>query len=269
MAIQHFAGSASTKICFAHANGYPPGSYRPLLEALADFASVYTYDHLPLRMPEGPYKGVKWGHFADDYVGQLQRAFDEPVVLLGHSLGGTVSMLTAAQQSHLCSRLILLDPVFIPPKLQLAMRLLPRSKRQQMPMVRKALRRPNFFSDYTEAFQFHRKARAFANFSDDALWGYIHAGFGQHDDGVALRFSREWEAEIYMSAPWVWSKLKRLSTPTLGLVGEQSDVVHEPVVQRWKKTQKGVTIVPMRGGHLFPLESPDAVVPLVKQFSLS
>lgn len=266
MAIQYFAGSAPTTICFAHANGYPPGSYQPLLEALSAFASVYTYDHLPLRMPEGPYKGVKWSHFADDYIRLLQQTFSEPVVLLGHSLGATVSMLAAAQESTLCSRLALLDPVFIPPKMQLALRLLPRSKRQQMPMVRKALRRPNFFTDYTEAFQFHRKARAFTNFSDDALWGYIRAGFSERNDGVTLRFSREWEAEIYMSAPWVWSKLKRLRIPTLGLVGEQSDVVQEPVIQRWRRTQKGVTIVPMEGGHLFPLESPDAVAPLVQEF---
>lgn len=266
MAIQHFAGSGSTKICFAHANGYPPGSYQSLLESLSDFASVYTYDHLPLRMPEGPYKGVKWSHFADDYIGQLKQSFSEPVVLLGHSLGGTVSMLAAAQDCTLCSRLILLDPVFIPPKLQLAMRLLPRSKRQQMPMVRKALRRPNFFADYTEAFQFHRKARAFTNFSDEALWGYIRAGFGQRDDGVGLNFSREWEAEIYMSAPWVWSKLKRLKVPTLGLVGEQSDVIQARVIQRWQKVQKDVSIVVMQGGHLFPLESPEAVVPFVNEF---
>lgn len=268
MAIQHFAGSASTKICFAHANGYPPGSYQPLLEGLSQFASVYTYDHLPLRMPEGPYKGVRWSHFADDYIKQLKQTFSEPVVMLGHSLGGTVSMLAAAQNSALCSRLVLLDPVFIPPKMQLAMRLLPRSKRQQMPMVRKALRRPNFFGDYTEAFQFHRKARAFTNFSDEALWGYIRAGFGERDDGVALRFSREWEAEIYMSAPWVWSKLKRLKIPTMGLVGENSDVVQEPVIERWQKAQKDVKLVTMKGGHLFPLESPDAVVPFVRGFLL-
>ena len=269
MAIQHFGGSASTKICFAHANGYPPGSYQTLLEALSDFASVYTYDHLPLRMPEGPYKGVQWSHFADDYISQLRQTFSEPVALLGHSLGGTVSMLAASQDSALCSRLIVLDPVFIPPAMQLAMRFLPRSRREQMPMVRKALRRPNFFGDYTEAFQFHRKARAFTNFSDEALWGYIRAGFGEREDGVALRFSREWEAEIYMSAPWVWSKLKRLNVPTLGLVGEQSDVVSQPVIERWKKAQRDVSIVVMQGGHLFPLESPQSIVALVKAFALS
>ena len=266
MAIQHVAGSSSTKICFAHANGYPPGSYQPLLEALSDFATVYTYDHLPLRMPEGPYKGVKWAHFADDYLTQLRRIFDEPVVLLGHSMGATVSMFAASKTPSLVSHLILLDPVFVPPHMQLAMRFMPRSKRQQMPMVRKALRRPNFFSDYTEAFQFHRKARAFANFSDAALWGYIRAGFGERDDGVSLQFSREWEAEVYMSAPWVWSKLKRLQIPTLGIVGEQSDVVFPPIIQRWQKVQKDVSIVVMQGGHLFPLESPEAVVPFVNEF---
>lgn len=265
MAIELFCGSSSTRLCFAHANGFPSATYQVLLSSLAENFSVYTYEHLPIRESIAPYKGFRWQHFADDYIRYLETQA-EPLWLMGHSLGATVSALVAAKRPDLCRGLVLLDPIFLPFTKSLGMRFAPRSSLVKMPMVSKALTRPESFSNHDEAFQFHRRARAFKRFDDAALWHYIRAAFESVQTGVRLRFPREWEAEVYMTAPFMWHRLSKVTRPTLGIIGAESDVIAPGMERQWRRAQPQLSLHKSPGGHLFPIEDPSSAIPLVRDF---
>ncbi|MBM70018.1 MAG: alpha/beta hydrolase [Haliea sp.] len=260
-------GGAGSKLVFAHANGYPPGSYRRLLAPLAEHFSVSGYRHRPLWSREPAPARANWRQFADDLIATLEHSDGEPVWIMGHSLGGVVAMLAACKRPELFRGLVLLDPVFMPMRLALGLNLTPRSRLARIPMVRRALRRPGRFSSVQQAYAFHRDKRAYSGISDDVLWDYIRAGVRATADGDwELAYSGAWEAAVYSSLPLVWPRLWKLRLPTLGLRGEHSDILSAAGLRRWAALQPAAELDTLPGGHLFPLEHPDATARRVLDF---
>lgn len=263
--IERFGGSG-VPLVFAHANGYPPGSYRRLLEPLTAKFSVFGYRHRPLWSDEPAPPRANWHLFARDMNHTLANTFVEPVWLMGHSLGGVVSLLAASREPDRYRGLILLDPVFLGWRQTLALNLTPHGQLKRLPMIRSALRRPEQFADHQAAFDFHRGKRAFRGLSDVVLWDYIEAGTLATGNGVRLAWSGAWEAAVYASVPRVWSQLRHVNLPTLGLRGTCSDILTPVVLRRWGKLQQNAELDSFPGGHLFPLEDPAAVADRVLRF---
>lgn len=252
-------GGAGDPLVLAHANGYPPGSYRQLLQPLSEYYRVSAVRHRPLWGDPHPPARLRWQLFANDLIDTLKTHCDAPVWLLGHSLGAVVGLLAAARAPHLFRGLVMLDPVFLPTRFVVGVALMPRSRLQKMPMIRRALSRPDQFLDTQAAFDFYREKRAFSGFSDDALSDYVGASTTPADDGgVKLVFPPAWEAGVYGSAPWVWPTLKRVSLPVLGLRGSDSQTLSAAAFQRWGRVQPQAELYAVPGGHLFPLEQPEA-----------
>ncbi|MFN2328429.1 MAG: alpha/beta fold hydrolase [Chromatocurvus sp.] len=250
-------GGSGNPLVFAHANGYPPGSYRQLLQPLSEHYSVSAVRHRPLWGDPHPPLRLRWQLFASDLIDALKAHHDAPIWLLGHSLGAVVGLLAAAREPALFRGLVLLDPVFLPTRFVVGVALTPRSRLRQMPMIRRALARPDQFPDAQAAFDFYRGKRAFANFSDDALSDYVGASTAPANDaGIKLVFPPAWEAGIYGSAPWVWPTLKRVSLPVLGLRGSDSQTLSAAAFRRWGRVQPQAELHTVPGGHLFPLEHP-------------
>ncbi|GAB3271462.1 alpha/beta fold hydrolase [Parahaliea aestuarii] len=266
--LESFGGRGSTLV-FAHANGYPPGAYRQLLEPLTARCEVIGYRHSPLwqgaAATPAPAR-ANWRQFARDLAQTLEQRGGEPVWMMGHSLGAVVSMLAAVGKPQLFRGLILLDPVFLPSRQALAMAMTPEKVMRRIPLVRKTLLRPSRFSDRQAAFAFHRGKRPFARMSDEALWDYVHAGTRPGADGIELAWSPAWEAAVYSSVPLVWPRLLRLKLPTLGLRGEESDILSAAALQRWGRLQPGAQLETCPGGHLFPLEHPADTAARVARF---
>ena len=97
---------------FAHANGYPPGSYRVLLTSLAEVFNVYTVDHRPLWIEGEAPKRLAWSIYANDLIDGLAAAFDGPVWLCGHSMGAVISVLSAHQRPDLIKGLVTRQNIF-------------------------------------------------------------------------------------------------------------------------------------------------------------
>jgi pimeloyl-ACP methyl ester carboxylesterase len=262
-----FYGGAGKPVVFAHANGYPPGSYRQFIAPLLDHCQLTAYRHRPLWGEKVPPRRLNWTIFADDLIHTLEAGMDGPVWMMGHSLGGAVSMMAATRRPDLFRGLILIDPVLMPTRRVLAMRLTPRRTRERMPMIRKTLNRPNQFADHQAAFDFHRGKRAFTDMSDEVLWDYVHAGtVAEGGQGLQLAFGREWEAGVYTSVPWLWPLLRRLRLPTLGLRGETSDVLGPGAMRRWALLQPAAELHSCPGGHLLPMEQPAGTAGYVIDF---
>ena len=255
--LESFGGSGR-QVVFAHANGYPPGSYRQFIAPMLDHCQVTGYRHRPLWSARLPRRRLNWAYFADDMLNTLAATFTEPVWMMGHSMGGAIAMIAASRKPQFFRGLILIDPVFLPTRHTFHMRLTSRSRMQSVPMVKKTLNRPDTFANHQAAFDFHRAKRPFSAISDEVLWDYIHAGTRPTGGGeLELAFPREWEAGVYASPPWVWPRLARLRLPTLGLRGQDSTTLSTKALQRWARLQPDVELHNCPGGHLLPMEHPE------------
>ncbi|TXS92850.1 alpha/beta hydrolase [Parahaliea maris] len=263
-------GGRGAPLVFAHANGYPPGAYRQLLEPLTRHCTVSGYLHRPLWQDAAQQPAparANWRQFAADLVDTLGRSYDQPVWMVGHSLGAVVSMLAAVKAPQLFRGLILLDPVFLPSREAVGLALTPVKGLRKMPMIRKTLLRPSRFRDQQAAFDFHRGKRAFSGMTDETLWDYIRAGTRPGSSGeFELAWSPGWEAAVYSSVPLVWPRLMRLQVPTLGLRGETSDILRPPAMRRWARLQPAAELESCTGGHLFPLEYPQQTAARITRF---
>ena len=245
-------------LVFAHANGYPPGSYRLLLTRLSEYVDVYVVDHRPLWSDSGAPRRLAWSIYADDLIGGLTAFFDGPVWLCGHSMGAVVSVLAAHQRPDLVKGLLALDPVLFPRRLWLAAQFMTRVLRQELPICKVALNRPHCFDNHTAAFDFYRAKRPFRRLSDEALWDYVKAGHRQASDGgVQLVWSGAWEACVYRSAPSIFGVLAQINQPMLGIAGIHSDVLGTEILAKWQRCVPQVEQHVLPGGHLIPLEMPD------------
>lgn len=261
-------GGSGPPMLFAHANGYPPGSYQHLLTLLSDRFSVFAIEHRPLWAERSPPRKLHWSLFADDMLKVLADRFDGPLWVMGHSMGAVTAVLAAAREPERFTGLMLLDPVFLPERYVWATRLTPRSRITKVPMIRRALNRPEFFEGIDAAFDFYRGKRAFKGLTDEALRDYVTASNEPMADGrVRLRYSPAWEAAVYASPPRVRHVLKALDLPTLGLRGQASDTLSPQVWKRWQRWQPDAHLQEIPGGHLFPLEYPHETASIATAFA--
>ena len=100
--LESFGGDGEPLV-FAHANGYPVGSYRRFLTCLTTRCRVTGYHHRPLWSEESAPAFLDWSCFAGDLVETLEATQAEPVWMAGHSLGAVVSVQAAARHRALCS----------------------------------------------------------------------------------------------------------------------------------------------------------------------
>ncbi len=260
------AGASRPLIVFAHANGYPPESYRMLLAPLLAQYRVATLEHRPFWDDGVAPRTLDWKVYAGDLLTTLEREVDEPVFLLGHSMGATIGMLAALQAPNLFRGLVALDPVLLPAKYWVVGQVM-RALGKDLPMIRSALGRPHNFDSFQAAHDFYRGKRPFRRISDTVLSDYVHAGHVELQDGtVALRWSGAWEACVYRSAPMMYHRLRHLKLPAMAVVGCESEVFGSDSLNIWNRLGNSKGVREVEGGHLVPLESPEVCADYVADF---
>ncbi len=257
-------------LVFSHANGYPPESYSILLTSLAQHYPVYTFAHRPLWGVQSAPSFLSWQRYADDLAATLSQSSLSHVCLIGHSMGGVVSMLTALQQPQVVSALIAMDPVLLTFTRWALLRLQIKVLKRDTVIITRTLGRPRQFENHDAAFAFYRPKRAFSRMGDQSLRNYVQAGHVTSDQGdVSLLWTPEWEACVYRSVPFIFHRLKRLSLPMLGLVGENTDVLEASALDRWQAVVPQLQLRLLKGGHLLPLENPEGCLEQIQPFLTS
>ena len=227
----HEFGGAGPLIHLAHANGYPPAAYRAFAEELTDLGRVVGARTRMLQPGTDPAALPDWRLLADDLLAVLDAEADGPVVGIGHSLGGVVTMYAALARPARFRALVLIEPVFLPPEV------LERADAEadafgRHPLVATALGRRDRFADPDEAFAHWRTKPVFAGLSDAVLADYVAAALAPDPAAEAraarfrLAYPRDWEARIYATPPRdVWRHVGALTVPTLALRGPRSDTL--------------------------------------------
>lgn len=245
------------------ANGFPPDTYVPALEPLAEH---YRLVSLPPRAlwedvgapPDGP---GTWLTLAADLVEGMRRHALAPALAIGHSFGAVAVLLAAVRARKHFQALVLLDPTILPEAVLAEFeqeRL--RGEASSRPLVQGALNRRCRFASEAEAFAYWRRRSLFADWPDATLRRYTHAMLRPVEDGLVLAWPPAWEAHYYESVyTESWNELGRLDPelPLLLLHGERSDTFLPEAAARFAAEVPWAVQRSIPGhGHLFPQSAP-------------
>ena len=247
-------------LVFSHANGFPLPVYRRLFAALEahGFSStgVPRFGHDPALPPT-----VGWPHLIDELVEHIQ-ALPVPgrLWLVGHSLGGYLSVLAAARLGARVGGVVMLDSPVIAGRAAAAVRVgrVTGLDRLVMP-IRQTLQRCRAWPDVEAAHAHYAAKPIFARWHPEVLRDYAEHGTVADDDGGRrLWFAPEVEFRIYRSLPTseVARAGTRMQAPVAFIAGRQSREVRQ-VGLRATRRLVGERLHWVDGGHLFPMERPD------------
>lgn len=245
-------------IVFSHANGFPAGTYRQLFEAWrAACWQVLAIDKLghDSRYPVS----LNWPHLRDELLHFIEREAVGPAWLVGHSLGGFLSVLAASERPAIARGLVLLDSPILPPLLGRALQFAQATglgARYSPGAVSR--RRRHQWPDAQAAYQHFAGKPAFARWAPGVLQDYIDSGTVAAADGQQLAFRREVETDIYNHLPHHIVRLLRrqpLHCPLAFIGGTESTEVKQVGMRATRRLSDGrISWVP--GSHLFPFERP-------------
>ncbi len=254
------------KIHFAHANGFPAKTYNKLFTYLeTDFEIGYLERHA-----HNPKFSVtnNWKYLKDELRMEIEDRYDAPVVGMGHSFGGVLHLMLAAEKPELYSSLVLLDAMVISRLSSLVIKTLRRTNlfdKYSSPVKTARLRR-NKFETKDAAFEHYRKKEKFADFDKDMLRDYAEHGLVETNDGFKLFIEPKIEAEIYKTIPDDLPQLKdKIIVPTIYIGGSKSFEARLALLGFMKRNFPFKTEV-IQGSHLFPFEKPLETSKIIKTF---
>jgi pimeloyl-ACP methyl ester carboxylesterase len=273
MTIPYFIhGGEGQPLHFLHANGYPPGCYRPLFNRLQAQYHVFGMLLRPLWQDSNPDEIHNWRPFSEDLLRFLTPPMPVSVIGVGHSIGAIVTLRAALRDPHKFRALILLDPVLFVPSYLLSwnfIRLIGLGRRVH-PMISGTLKRRRTFDDLDTVFRRYRSRNIFKYMSDENLRYYIEGITRTREQGYELVYSPEWESHIYYTGLLdfdIWRNLPKLQVPTLLLRGAETDTFLGKAASLVKRKQPKVRVETLeRSTHLLPLERPDEVFTIMQSF---
>ncbi|QTC90687.1 alpha/beta fold hydrolase [Brevundimonas goettingensis] len=247
-------------LVFVHANGFNAATYRTLLAPLSASLRIWAPDlrgHGRTTLPTPTAGRFSWADHRDDLTALIDAVDGPPVVMSGHSMGGTSSLLAAAERRDQVSGLVLFDPVIWTRPWVAAFKLpILRGLPRRIPLAKGALRRRRLFDSRELAVAAYRGRGAFKGWPEMMLADYISDGLIETDQGFTLACSPEWEASNYAAQSHdPWRAVRRLDRPVRILKAETQSTCHMPSDPRHQLT---VETVP-DSTHFFPMLKSDIV----------
>lgn len=245
------------KLHFSHANSYPAGTYRRLFELLGEHYDIQALD-MHAHNPRYPVQ-TGWPHLAKELVDELTARYTEPVILVGHSLGGMLSLMVAATRPDLVRCVLMLDSPVVAGWRALLLRVMRRLPiADRFSPARFSARRRNVWPDAQAAYEHFAGKDIFQAWAPGVLQDYIDAGLKPHPEGVQLRYTRENETDVYRALPHhIGALVKRGLRVPAGFVGGTESVENRQagLEATRRLVRRNMRMVP--GGHLFPMEDPE------------
>src|SRR5450830_755419 len=206
---------------FAHANSYPAGTYGMFFDQLGQHYDVRA---LPMHAHNPKYPvDDGWRKLGKELGEELAQRYRQPVILVGHSMGGILSLLAGRKRPDLVRCVVLLDSPIVAGWRASAVHLgkVFKIECKRSPAVA-SIKRRNAWPDIEAAYQHYAAKAMFAAWPERVLRDYVTAGIEPEPSGGANS---------------VECRLAGLAA-TKRLVG--------PYFRQ------------IPGGHLFPMESPEA-----------
>ena len=256
-------------IVFSHANSFSASTYRVLFKQLRargfKVKAVDKFGHAPEYAVTNNWPRLVQ-QLVDFAEAEIQKT-GEPAFLVGHSLGGLLSLMAAARHPELARGVLLLDsPVLggwraktlgVIKSAQMVGSVSPgavsRRRRETWPSVAAAL-------------EYFKQKKAFARWEPQVLQDYVEHGTHDRDGQRVLGFERDIETAIYNTLPDNLDRLIRrhpLKCPVAFIGGLHSREMKQVGMAMTEQVTKG-RIAMLDGSHLFPMEKPAATAAAIE-----
>jgi len=249
-------------IHFAHANGFPGGSYSRLLSRFTEDFDVIVVDRLG-HNDKFPVNN-NWSNIADELIHNIEQKADSPVIGIGHSLGSLVTFMAAHKRPDLFKCIIMLDPPFFWGYAGRFFYLLKvTGLADRFTPANKSGRRRSFWRDMDDVKSYFYSRELFRTFDPQSLEYYIKHGVTECEGGFSLRYDVRKEVKIFQTMPDNISSYKKMNeTPGSIIYGESSHAVHKRSLNKFIE-RHDFNLCSSPGGHLFPFEKPDEAAEII------
>jgi len=262
-------------IIFSHGNSFPAGTYGVLFRSLRArgfvVRAVEKFGHDP-RYPVTS----NWPHLVEqlaDFATSEAARHGGPVYLVGHSLGGFLSLMCAAKHPALQGRpvqgVVMLDSPVLGGWRASTLKWAKRTQLMgSLSPGRVSQRRRDRWPDVQAVREHFRHKRAFLHWHPQVLEDYVR--HGTHDDVDSrgqpcrsLSFDRHIETAIYNTLPHNldrWLRKHPLQCPAAFIGGTRSREMQQVGLSMTQKVvgrEHPERICWIEGSHLFPMERPE------------
>lgn len=256
----------------SHANGFCAAMWEPLAKTLRKNFRVLAFDARghgdSTKLWER--EAYSWDQFVEDLIAiseRLTREYELARVefAIGHSFGGSATLVAAAQRPDLFGRIAMLDPVVVPPPELL--QLFPRDGSARI-LGKIARKRRNLWPSREVVRESWQEREPFRSWDSRAFDLYLSEGLRERADGqVELKCPGEIEAMIYEthSRPDTFGAAKKLRQPALLVWASGGDF---PLAwyQKLADSASQMRLVEFDANHLLPMVAPDRVAELLLRF---
>lgn len=252
-----------TILHFSHANGFPGGSYQAIFDMLAQDYDVRYTDRIG-HHAEFPVTN-NWPNLERQMIQYFENTYTEPVIAVGHSLGGILSLRLADKRPDLVKAVVVLDVPALSAVEASGLRLI--KWLGMMDKVTPASRmdgRRNLWKSEAEAVQYFRGKKLMSLFAERCLQDYVRAGTQACEGGLRLYFDPKVEQAIYRTIPDNHVLRKPLAVPAAAIGGRESKVFNKSQAKRMKHKLK-MKFAWLPGTHMFPLEHPQQTAHTIQQ----
>ncbi len=248
-------------IVFSHANSFPASTYRVLFKHLKargfKVKAVEKFGHAA-QYPASN----NWPHLAQQLVDftEIETAkAGQPAFLVGHSLGGLLSLMAAARHPELTRGVLLVDSPVLGGWRATTLGMIKRS--QMVGSISPGAvsrRRRDSWPDTAAALEYFQQKKIFARWDPQVLHDYVEHGTHFEAGQRVLSFDRDIETAIYNTLPDNLDRMLRrhpLKCPVAFIGGLNSREMKQVGMAMTERLTRG-RISMVDGSHLFPMEKP-------------
>jgi pimeloyl-ACP methyl ester carboxylesterase len=254
-----FHSKDNKNVLFLHANGYSAQTYLKLLKIFYEQQyNVFALNFCGHNQSENYDQFSDWYFFRDQILAFIQHIKNVYNVLgfhlMGHSLGGASSLLTASINQEDIQSVSCWDPVVLTPILSFLANFI------DTPLASMAEKRRDEFKSLKVIEKSYRLSPAFKDWDKEVFHDYLNSCF-YHDtnsDTYKLCLPKHIEAKIFRSLKFGhWNYYQKLKQPIFVYATKNSNVCPIRACKLLTKNHpKSKYIIHESGSHFFPMEDP-------------
>ena len=257
----HDFGGTGSPVLLSHATGFHAHCWEPVAHSLNSQHHVVGLDHRGYGDAETVDPAtMTWDQYGLDALAAARHLYaqhNEPIVGIGHSMGGASLLMAAHGEPHLFKALFVFEPIVFPPPDPDA------GERPESPLPAGARKRRSRFPTFEAAIENFAAKPPMAAFNAVAREAYVRHGFKPTADGdIELKCLPEHEARTYETggSSGAWDSLPSITTPVWVLSGAiapfqpstfaitVAERIPASTYVRWDEV-----------GHFGPLEKPELI----------
>ena len=260
---------------WAHANGFNGQTYDRLLRKLADRFNIYAWDTPGYGMTDkgsfydeiNPVLGYSYD--LEALIIELFKKHKRKILLGGHSIGGSLSLMVSKYIEKKISGLILADPVVINYHYQYLTKYLSPFgyDSSTLKLTKQALRKRDRWDSLETVIKSYTNRGIFTTWKAGFLKDYLLGGTKKDKNGVYLSCIPKIEAASFKNTEIVATPkiIKGTRVPILLLIAEIGSTTASLNSFKRLVNLKKIEVIE-RGTHFFPMEQPDKLISSIKGF---